>query len=183
MNRPTSLVQVVELGVSIGMGGALLLLGGGLERVADGPEDPPDRVVGDLVALAHQFGGQVARRLGRPAHVGHRVAPGPWVHQLVEGFEQAGLLVLGLDVTTTNGALAICWLDTLAHFAFGLDHRVAAHARSFGHRALATASETLGHRTGYHTALQLVQVGQDHLEESRELISTGLHQPILHRAY
>ena len=41
----------------------------------------------------------------------------------------------------------------------------------------------LGHGTGHHTALQLVQMGQDHLEESRELISAGLHQATLHRAY
>ena len=50
--------------------------------------------------------------------------------QLVEGFCQSGLLVLRLDVTTTGRPLTIRGLYPFAHFAFGLDHRVAAHARA-----------------------------------------------------
>ena len=169
-------VQVDELGVSVGVGLSLLFLGRSLERVADGSEYPPDGVVGDLEPLAHQLGGQVARRLGRPAQIRHRVAPGFWIHQLVKGLEQTGLLVLGLDVAPARCSLALCGLNALAHLAFGFDHRVAAHARSLGHLAVATASETLGHGTGHHAALQLVQMGQDHLEELRELIPAGLHQ-------
>ena len=41
----------------------------------------------------------------------------------------------------------------------------------------------LGHGTGHHPALQLVHMGQDHLEESRELIPADLHRATLHRAY
>ena len=183
LHEPADLfVEVDELEVSIGMGGTLLLLGGSLERVAERLEDPPDRVIGDLVALAHQLGGQLARRLRRPAHVRHRIAPSLGMDQLIEGFCQSGLLVLGLDVTTTGRPLPIRGLDPFAHFAFCLDHRVAAHARALGHRCLATASERLGHGAGHHPALEFVQMRLNHLEESRELISTGLHQTILHRA-
>ena len=62
-------VLLIELGVSVGVGGPFLLLGRGLEGVAEALEDPPDGVVGDLEALTNQLGRQVARRLGRPPHL------------------------------------------------------------------------------------------------------------------
>ena len=37
-------------------------------------------------------------------------------------------------------------------------------------------TESLRQRTSHHPALHLVQVELYHLEESRELIPTGLHQ-------
>jgi hypothetical protein len=44
-------------------------------------------------------------------------------------------------------------------------------------------SERFGHCTGHDPSLHLVEMGQYYLEESRELISTGLHKASLYRAY
>ena len=89
---------------------------------------------------------------------------------------------LGLDVSATHRALAHRGFDTGFDFTLCLDDRVAAHARRLGHRRLATATERRRHRTGDHPALHLVQVRQDGGEESREFVTSGLHQPRLHRA-
>jgi hypothetical protein len=59
--------------------------------------------------------------------------------------------------------------------ALSLDDGVAAHLRRLGHRALATTAEHLCGGAGHHPALDLVHVGKDHLEESRETLVGDLH--------
>lgn len=86
----SGVVEVAELAVAIGMGGALLLLGRCLEAVAQPLEQSAHGVVGDAEALAHQVLGQVCRRLRRPPQQRHRVAPGLGMHQLVEASRRPG---------------------------------------------------------------------------------------------
>jgi hypothetical protein len=100
----------------------------------------------DAIRLLGEFANDLAQ-------IRHRIAPGLGVHQLVEGDQESRLFVLGLDVPTTERTLTLRWLDALAHFAFGLDHCVAAHARALGYRRLATSPERLGHRAGDDPAL------------------------------
>ena len=60
-------VDIAELGVSVGVLAALDGLGVALQAVPQRPaQQPPDAVVGDSVALAAQLVGQVAGRLGGP---------------------------------------------------------------------------------------------------------------------
>ena len=60
-------VQVAELGVSVGVGGALLLLGRRLEAVAQLVQDPPHRSSETRKPWRTRSSGQVVGRLGRPA--------------------------------------------------------------------------------------------------------------------
>jgi hypothetical protein len=60
-------------------------------------------------------------------------------------------------------------LDAAFYLALSFDHGVAAHARSRGDGALAAASEHLRAGPCHDTALALVQMWPDDLEESRTL--------------
>ena len=175
-------VQVVELGVTVGVLASLGHLGVGLERVAESVQQAQHRARGDLETLAHQLVGQLGGGLRRPAQLRHRVAPGLGVDELVEGAEQTGLGVEQRLVATTRGAQPHRWLDARRDFSLGLDHRVAAHPRRDRHRRLATTPEHLRRRTGDDPALHLVHVGQDHFEESREPFLGDLHTARLLRA-
>ena len=64
----------------------------------------------------------------------------------------------------------------------GLDHRAAAHARRAGHHGLATAPEHLGRGASDHLALDVVQVRQDHFEESRASVPADLQVFPMRRA-
>jgi len=137
------LVQVGELGVPVKMRGALLLLGGRLQAVAERLQDPPDGVVGDLEALCDKGIGEVARRLGGPAQQRHRIAAGVGMHDLVQRLDQSGLLVDERTVTTAQSTQAFGGLDAGGDLAFGLDDSVAAHARCHRDSALASPAEHL----------------------------------------
>ena len=74
-------------------------------------------------------------------------------------------------------------LESCSHLALGLDHGVAAHARSLGHCRLPATSQCTCHCAGHHPSLHLVQAGQHCREESRESLTTGLHSCRVDRAY
>jgi hypothetical protein len=168
--RPGGLVEVVELGVSIGTLGAFLLLGGRLERVAQLVQQAPHQLSRDAVALAHQLIGQHIGRFGRPAGQRHRVAPRRGMDQLVEGDQEAGLLVDGRLVPATGCPLAIVGFDTFFDFTRGTDHRVAADARGLGHLGLAAPSEQRRRRSHNDPALTLVEVRKHGLEVPDQLL-------------
>ena len=65
----------------------------------------------------------------------------------------------------------------------GLRHRVAAHPRRLSSDRLSATPQSDRHRSCHHTPLYLIQVEQDRREESRELLTTGLHCARLHCAY
>ena len=105
------------------------------------------------------------------------------MHEPIERFEQAGLLVDQRLVTPTLSTQPIRRLDPGDHLRFGLDHRIARHPRSGRHRGLATPTEHLRCRPHDHTTLHLIHVRQHHLEETREPLRCHLHNHNIHRAY
>src|SRR5436853_526769 len=82
-----------------------------------------------------------------------------------------------------------CWAPsvTLAlagyDLGLGLDHGVAAPPRRRRHRSLAAPTQHLRRRTSNHTALHLIHMRQDHIEESRERLRRDLHTVTLLRAH
>lgn len=80
--------QIHKLGVTVRVGAALQLFGGGLQRIAHGGQLPPHGVSADLMTHRHQRIGQIARRLGGPPQRTHWVAPGLRLHQTVQMGQQ-----------------------------------------------------------------------------------------------
>jgi len=176
-------VQVAELGVTVGVLAALGDLGIGLQRVAQLVQQPQHRARRHLEAFAQQFRGQLGGGLRRPAQQRHRVAPGLGMDQLVQGFEQPGLLLGQRLVATAGSTQAVGGLHSRCHLCHRLDDGVAAHARRLRHRRLATTARQLRRRPGHHPALALIQVRQDHIEEPREPFGRDLHTVTVLRAY
>ena len=95
--------------------------------------------------------------------------------QLVERFEQAGLLVDRRLVPSADGALAIRGLDPGAHLGDRLVDRRRAHPRRFDHPSLAPPTQRLCHRARHHAGLQLVQMRQHRVEELGQSLRRQLH--------
>jgi hypothetical protein len=104
------------------------------------------------------------------------------MHQLIERFQQAGLLVDQRPIATARCSQPSRRLDTRDDLTLGLDHRVATHPRRGRDRGLATPSQHLRRRPGHHPPLQLIHVRHDHLEESRESLRCDLHTLTILRA-
>jgi hypothetical protein len=92
--RPSLLVQVAELGVSVGMLGTLQRLDRALQPVALLLEQPPDGVVADRMPGRGQCLGQLPGRLARPAQRALRVAAGIGLHQPVQHLQQARVALM-----------------------------------------------------------------------------------------
>ncbi len=99
--------------------------------------------------------------------------------QLVECFEQAGLLVDRRLVPAAHGALTISWLDARAHLCDRLVDRRRAHPRRLDHAGLAPMPQGHGHGTRHDAGLALVQVRQHRVEEPGQFLRRQLHTATL----
>jgi hypothetical protein len=88
------LVEVAELGVTVGMLGALQGLDGALQPVALLGEQPADGVVADRMALRGERRSQFPGGLARPGQQALRVAAGVGLHQPVQHLQQARVALL-----------------------------------------------------------------------------------------
>jgi hypothetical protein len=86
--RPSLLVEVAELGVTVGMLGALQGLGRALQPVALLAQQPGDGVVADRMALRGERLSQLAGGLAGPAQRAVGVAAGVGLHQPVQCRQQ-----------------------------------------------------------------------------------------------
>jgi hypothetical protein len=172
--------QVPELVVPVWVTGTFVLLGGSLQRVAEPPEQAPNAIGRDLVALTHKVLGQLVGRLGGPAQQRHRVAPGLRVDQPVQVFQYPWLHFGYCFPPRPWRSLAGVGLHACSDIGLGLDDGVAAHACGFGHSCL--VPHHLGRCPRQHVALALVQVRQHRFEEARELFASDLHIIIILRA-
>jgi hypothetical protein len=103
--------------------------------------------------------------------------------ELVESLQKSRLLVDKRPIPAPRGSQVFGRLDAAFYLALSFDHGVAAHVRSRGDGALAAASEHLRAGPCHDTALALVQMWADDLEESRERFRTDLHVLRLLRAF
>ena len=85
-------VDMLELGIAVGMMAALARLGVGLQAEAHVLQQAPDHGVADAVAPARQFGRQMPLAAAHPQQVRLRVATDRRADQLAQRLEQAGLL-------------------------------------------------------------------------------------------
>ena len=170
-------VEVGELGVAVGVLGALVLLGRRLQRVAHLVQQPAHQLRGRLEALPGELACELARRLQRPAQRRHRAAPRDRMHQLVERLEQTGLLVDRRAVPAARSALTVRRLDPSAHLAYRPRHRRSRDPRRSHNERLPAAAQRLGHRAGHHTPLTLAQMRHDGLEEHPRIRRRKLHTP------
>jgi hypothetical protein len=97
--------------------------------------------------------------------------------------EESGLCDLGFDDVPTGSTEADGLPNARFDFAGRLDHRVATHLGHLGNRRLAAPPQPHWHSSSYHSSLNLVQVGQDGSEESREFVTTDPHAVIALSAY
>ena len=163
-------VQMGELGVTVGVLGALVLLGVGLQAVAHLVQELADGDVADRISLAGELAGKCSGRLGRPSERAHGVAPALRLDQLVEGQQQAGLGVDGLRPARTGSSHASSHLDAGVDLPDGPLHRVAAHGRGLGHRGNAATTDKTGDRASHETALALVEVWEHGPEEHLQAV-------------
>lgn len=136
---------MTELGVTVGVLSALVLLGRRLQAVAHLVQQLGHRHMGDLIALCPQLPGQGSGGLGSPAQSAHRIATALGVHQLVEGQEQAGLGVDGLRAARSRRSHPHADLNAGVDLADGLLHRGTAHARRLGHGHDPASTHQAGH--------------------------------------
>jgi len=84
-------IDVAELGVAIGVLGALVLLGGRLQAVVHLVQQVRHRDVARAIPLRQQLLRQLAGRLRGPAQSTLGIPPALRLDEIVEGLEQAGL--------------------------------------------------------------------------------------------
>jgi hypothetical protein len=174
--RRGGLVHVAELGVSVGVLGPLVLLGRGLEAVAETGEQLADLGRAHPIAQARELRGQGPHALGRPAQRGGRVAPGGGLDQVVQGSQQAGVVVDELLSPSPRPAHpAAHWHSSVDLGRPLLDGR-AAHPRHASHQGDPTTTQSPSLSTGQDPTLTLIQVGQDNSQPAcHHLLLGGLH--------
>jgi hypothetical protein len=176
-------IDVVELGVSVHVLGALFLLGRALEAIAHLVEQLSHRGRADIEALGPQRVGQLVCRLGRPAQRGHRITPCFGRHQVVQFQEKVRVLVdasLAARTLTTHpvGQDGISRLN----LSCTSENRVATHVSQPGHRRRSAMTEHVGHSPRCHASLAFVEEWIDRGEELSELLLGDLHADRVDRA-
>ena len=170
-------VEIGELGVAVGMGGAFVLLGRRLQRVAHLVQQPPHQLRGRLEALRGQLACELIGRLQRPAQRRHRAAARARMHQLVERLNKAGLLDGRRAVPAALRPLTVRRLHPLAHLPRSPRHRRSRDPRRLHHERLPAAAKRLGQRARQHTPLTLAQMRHHRVEEHPRSSSRQLHTP------
>jgi hypothetical protein len=89
------LVEVAELGIPVGVLGALEGLDVGLQAEPFPPQQSAHRRGGDRVALPGELVGQVPQRLGRPPQRRFRVTALVRLDQRQQGWDEVGVLLGG----------------------------------------------------------------------------------------
>jgi hypothetical protein len=95
-------VDVLELGVPVGVIAPLDRLAVGLETVAEGMQKPVDRPLTGTIPLRPEFGRQLGRTLTGPPQGRHRVTTGARIDQILQGQEELRG-VFGQGFATTPG--------------------------------------------------------------------------------
>lgn len=163
-------VQMDELGVTVGVLRALVLLGIGLQAVAHLVQELADGDVADRISLAGELARECSGRLGRPSERAHGVAPALRLDELVEGQQQAGLGVDRLRPARTGTSHASCHLDAGVDLRNGPLHRAAAHGCGLGHGGDAATTDKTGDRASQETALALIEMREHGPEEHLQAV-------------
>ena len=158
--RPSLLVEVAELGVAVGVLGALQGLGRALQPVALLAQQPADGVVADWMALGGERLGQLPGGLAGPAQRAVGVAAGVGVDQPVQRLQQARVGVaspLGA-VVVADASPRVAWLVELGGAAADRRPRRRGQPRDPADPAIAQCP---GRRAKQQPALPLGQVRRD----------------------
>src|SRR6266511_2950478 len=169
------LVEVAELAVTVGVLGALDLLGGGLQRVVQLAKQPGHGPCADPVALGGQLVGQGAGRPARPPQRRGGVAPTGRLDQGVQRVAQAWVAVGRLGASCSWAADATGRLGALVDLADAKVDRGVAHARGASHHRDTAASQRPRLRAGQQASLPLVQLRAQHGEHRRQRFFGHLH--------
>jgi hypothetical protein len=181
--RASLLVEVAELGVTVGMLGALQGLDRALQPVALLLEQPPDGVVADRMALRGERLGQLPGGLAGPAQRAVGVAAGVWLHQPIQRRQQTRI-----GVAPPPGTLVLADAPPRVGRPVELG-RATAHRRprrisQARHAADPAVAQRPGRRTKQQPTLPLGQVRRDQGEGRRQhLIQVhiaNLAQPLGH---
>ena len=175
------LVEVAELGVPVGVLGALQGLDRALQPVALLAQQPPHGVVADRMPLGGERLGQLPGGLAGPAQRALRIAAGVGLHQPIQRLQQARI-----GVATPPGALMLAdapprigWLVELGDATTHRRPGPVGQARDPADPAVAQRS---GRRAKQQSALPLGQVRRDHREgRCQHLIQVhiaNLRQPL-----
>jgi len=171
------LVDIPELGIPVGVLGALQGLDVGLQAEPFPPQQSAHRRGGDRVPLPGQLLGQVPQRLGRPPQRRFRVAAFVRLHQRQQGWEEVGVLLDGRLASPTGPADAAGRERLLA--GLQLNHALAdgrlADASHLRDRAHATTPQQPRLDRQRQALLALVQMRQQDREPGGEL-TTNLHR-------
>jgi hypothetical protein len=171
------LVEVAELGIPVGVLGALEGLGVGLEAEAVLPQQLGDRRRRDQMSLPCELVCQVPQRLGRPPQRRHRIAALVRLDQREQGWEEVGVLLGGCLAAPTRSADAAGRERLLAGFQLKdtlADGRLAdaSHLRDRPHAAMPQQPRLDRQR---QALLALVQMRQQDLEP-RSQLTMDLHR-------
>jgi hypothetical protein len=170
------LVEVAELGIPIGVLGALERLDVGLQAEPFPLQQSTHRRDGDRMALPGEFVGQVPQRLGCPPQRRHRTAALVRLHQRQQGWDELRVLPGGRLASPTRPADPAGRERRLA--GLQLEHALAdgrlADAGHLRDRAHATMAQQPRLDRQRQALLALVEVRQQDLEPRRELTRTAI---------
>jgi len=93
LERPDPPIDVLELGVPVGVALALDRLAVGLEAIAQGVQEPVDRPLAGGMPPGLEPLGQLGGTLARPPQRRHRVATGHGIDQGFEVTQQVRVLI------------------------------------------------------------------------------------------
>ncbi|MEN9507350.1 MAG: hypothetical protein RI958_3276 [Actinomycetota bacterium] len=165
-------VEVLELGVAVRMRTAFDPLGRRLQRVAHLVQQPANQLRRNLEPFRRQLSGQLIGRRQRPPQRRLGMPTGLGPHQLVESFEQTGLLVDRRLVTSPPSTQRLRRLDPRRHLSLTLGHRVTTQARRLSHRGLAATTDRSSRRPRNNPPL-LLAIKPRSTDNHRERLSTS----------
>jgi hypothetical protein len=148
-------IDMLELGIPIGVMGSFPGLAVALKTLAEVMEQGSDRTVRQRIALPTQLLRQVACTFAGPAEWGLRITPGQGIHQRLQRREQGGVPIDQSVAATAGTADAIhrfglgrfIFQDQLVMFLEFSDpgpDRGAAQTRGLGHSGQATIGKSQG---------------------------------------
>jgi hypothetical protein len=171
------LVEVAELGIPVGVLGALEGLDVGLQAEPFPPQQSAHRRGGDRMALPGELLGQVPQRLGCPPQRRFRVTALVRLDQRQQGRDEVGVLLGGRLASPTRPADAAGRERLLA--GLQLEHALAdgrlADASHLRDRAHTTTPQQPRLDRQRQALLALVEMRQQHLEPGGEL-TKDLHR-------
>ena len=172
-------IDIAELGVTVGVLGALQRLGVALQAVAQlGRQQPRHAVMRHPVPPGAQLTSQIAGRTGSPPQPGHRIPPHLRLYQAIQRLQQARVgLGQPLAAPAFPPDAPLQRVITRLQLSHPRRHRLARDPRGTRHHLDPAVPQPARLRAQHQPPAPLIQVRQQRIELDSQYLLIDLHDP------